>query len=158
MNSIVTFSLWVTHLLVLSVHWCEFMREMGGLRQQKAIHFSDVKYVLGVGQLCHLSNDCDCAAFFLHWALAGAPPVWGKADGLHGQQPAELVGSTSDTPSCHADMISKPIHNRCSSFCHFACVAQMDSAQIHKSAPEPAGDSIGIFQLCAHCFHNASLR
>lgn len=42
---------------------------------------------------------------FLYLAPAGAPPVWGKADGL---LPAELVGSTSDSPSCRADVIPMP--------------------------------------------------
>lgn len=91
-------------------------------------------------------------------ALAEAPPVWGKADGLHGRQLAELVGSTSDTPSCHVDVISKPIHYRRGSFCHFARAAQLDSAQNLKSAPDSAGDSVGIFELSAHCFYNVSLR
>lgn len=57
-----------------------------------------------------------CCIFFLcvlPWQ--GASPVWEKADGLHGWQPAELVGSTSDTPSCHSDVISKPVLCRRSS-------------------------------------------
>lgn len=33
----VTFSLRVTHLLVLSVHWCIYGRDGGELRWQKAI-------------------------------------------------------------------------------------------------------------------------
>lgn len=87
---------------------------------------------------------------FLYLALAGAHPVWGNTDVLHGWQPAELVGSTSDTPSCHADVISKPIHYRRGSVCHFAHVAQMDSAQKHKRVPDPARDSVGSFlALCS---------
>lgn len=72
-----------------------------------------------VKRLCCLSNHRDCAVIFVYffgiWRWHGAPPVWGPADGLHGRQPAELVGSTSDTPPCDADVISQPLHyRRCS--------------------------------------------
>lgn len=90
----------------------------GGRKQYS--NFSDVKCIFGlsaVGRLAVCQIVAIVLVFFsvcvLPWQ--GAPPVWEKADGLHGWQPAELVGSTSDTPSCHADVISKPVLCRRSS-------------------------------------------
>lgn len=76
--------------------------------------FSEVKYIFGLGAVGRLAVRQIVAIVLYYYFFVcvlpwqGALPVWEKADGLHGWQPAELVGSTSDTPSCHADVISKP--------------------------------------------------
>lgn len=91
----------------------------GGRKQYS--NFSDVKCIFGLSAVGRLAV-CQIVAIVLGFFFCvcvlpwqGAPPVWEKADGLHGWQPAELVGSTSDTPSCHADVISKPVLCRRSS-------------------------------------------
>lgn len=58
-----------------------------------------------------MSNLFDCVYISVCVCLSwqGVLLLRGKADGLCGTQPTELVGSSSDIPSCHVDTRTQPI-------------------------------------------------
>lgn len=141
--------------LCISVCLCE--RERDRNRHANAGYVKCASMCLGVtARLACVLNLCDCVHICVYVRVClcmclswqGVLLLWGEADGLCGSQPTELVGSSSDIPSCHADTRSQPIFAEIVSQLTILWLAPLCRNRFYtKSALDLACDSVRSF-LC----------